>query len=201
MNELQHELKLLRWPLLWLACALLLTLVISMACWQVVKRSGSETNAIRLESLRMQTDARRLASEEQEIRLKIATYQTISARGIIGPEQRLDWVELVRSVQQERQLLGLDYEIQPQKTLSANHGGHAFMNSAMRIQLSLLHEEDLLRFIGDLQARAPAFVRVRTCRIARAGVQPAVPEALPAQLQAGCLLDWITLKSDHGDSK
>ena len=201
MNELQHELRLLRWPILWLACALLLALVIGMTCWQTVKKSRTETNAVRLESLRMQTEAKRLSSEEQEMRIKIKEYQAIAARGIIGPERRLDWVELVRSIQRDRQLLGLDYEIQPQVTLSKSNGGYAFMNSAMRIQLQLLHEEDLLRFVDDLKARAPAFVRVHNCRISRGAGQPVNPDMLPAQLQADCQLDWITLKAETGDKK
>lgn len=201
MKDLRHELQLLRWPLLWFACALLLALAIGMSCWQIVKKSGAETNAVRLESLRMQTDARRLTSEEQEMRIKINEYQAIAARGIIGPERRLDWVELVRNTQRDRQLLGLDYEIQPQTTLSKSNGGHAFMSSVMRVQLPLLHEEDLLRFVGDLQAHAPAFVRVRSCRISRGGGQPADVNSLPALLQADCQLDWITLKAETGDKK
>jgi hypothetical protein len=201
MNTLRAELRLLRWPLLWLGCALLLALAVGMTCWHVVKKAKTEANGAVLESLRLQTEANRLAGEQQEMRARIAEFQAIGARGIIGPERRLEWVELIRSIQVDRQLLGLNYEIQPQATLSNANGAYAFMNSVMRVQIPLLHEEDLMRFIGDLQARAPAFVRVRSCRVVR-GAGPATDDgAIASQLQADCQLDWITLRRGEGERK
>lgn len=200
MSELKTEIRLLRWPLTLLGAALLLAFAVGMGCWHLAQKANGEANNAVLESLRLQTDARRLQSEEQEIRIKIGAYQNIVARGIVGPERRLDWVELIREIQQEHHLLGLDYEIQPQVALPQSGSGYAFMNSAMHVQIPLLHEDDLLRFVNSLQARAPAFVRVRNCRINRGGT-PTVnegnqPDQLQAQLQADCQLDWITLQSE-----
>lgn len=203
MSKLQTELRLLRWPLLSLGAALIIALAVSMTAWHFMQKTRIETNQVELESLRIQEESRRLAAEESEMHDKITTYQAIAARGVIGQERRLDWVELVRSVQRDRQLLDLEYEIQPQTPLpNANAGGgYTFMNSVMRVQIPLLHEEDLLRFIGDLQYQAAAFVRLRSCRITRNSGNSTQPESpLPAQLQAECLLDWITLKSQAGDS-
>lgn len=200
MNELKTEVHLLRWPLTLLGAALLLALAVGLSCWHLVQKTNNEANNAVLESLRMQTDARRLQSEEPEIRIKIGAYQGIAARGIVGPERRLDWVELIRDIQQEQQLLGLDYEILPQVVLPQTNTGYALMNSTMRVQIPLLHEGDLLRFVSALQSRAPAFVRVRSCRIIRSATQAASESHLlnqiQAQLQADCQLDWITLQSD-----
>lgn len=201
MSELKTELRLLRWPLALLGAALLLALAVGLGCWHLVQKANGEANNAVLESLRMQTDARRLQSEEQDIRIKISAYQGIVARGIVGPERRLDWVELIRDIQQEHQLLGLDYEILPQVVLPQPNTGYAFMNSTMRVQIPLLHEGDLLRFVNALQSRAPAFVRVRSCRIIRGTTQAASETSLPAQLQADCQLDWITLQGQSEQNR
>jgi len=201
MSELKAEIRLLRWPLTLLCAALLLALAVGLSCWHLVQKANGEANNAVLESLRMQADARRLQSEEQDIRIKIDAYQGIVARGIVGTERRLDWVELVRDIQQEHQLLGLDYEILPQVVIPQANTGYALMNSTMRVQIPLLHEGDLLRFVSALQARAPAFVRVRSCRIIRSTTQAASETSLPAQLQADCQLDWITLQGQTEQSR
>lgn len=203
MSRTREELRLLRWPLLGLAAMLLLALGVGTAALHFVRESRTHTAAAEAEAARLRAEARRLQSEEQDMRAKIAAYQSIAARGMIGPEQRLGWVELIRAVQRERRLPGLEYEFQPQQSLPGMSGnsGYTFMNSPMRARLDLLHEDDLLRFVGDLQARAPALVRLRSCRIVRTdggarntpkpGANVAGP---PPQLQADCLLDWITLQ-------
>lgn len=201
MSTLQTELRLLRWPLISLGVALVIALAVGLTAWHFMQQTRKQTNQIVLDSLRIQDEARRLAAEEQEIHDKIDIYQAILARGIIGPERRLDWVELIRASQRERQLLDLEYEIQPQIPLpkANSNGGYTFMDSAMRVQIPLLHEEDLLRFITDIQTHASAFVRVRSCRITRAAPNQVKPGEGPSpNLQAECLLDWITLKDQTG---
>ena len=92
-------------------------------------------------------------------------YKRQQERGIIGPEQRLEWVELLKEIRDKRRLIDLQYEIAPQRLLDGNPTGrYAFHSSAMKLQLRLLHEEDLTRLIGDLRSQAKALIRVRSCR-------------------------------------
>lgn len=206
MIRSREELRLLRWPLLGLAAMLLLALGVGAAALHFVRESRTHTAAAEAEAARLRAEARRLQSEEQDMRAKISAYQGMAAHGMIGPEQRLAWVELIRTVQRERRLPGLEYEFQPQQALAGmngNGGGYTFMNSPMRAKLDLLHEEDLLRFVADLQTQASALVRLRSCRVvrtdgvARNTMQPDANVAgPPPQLQADCLLDWITLQDN-----
>ena len=139
-------------------------------------------------------------SEEREIKEKAAVFSKLRARGVIGEEQRLDWVELIKEVRDARKLLDVQYEFAPQQSLDkSNVSGYSFKGSAMRLQMKLLHEGDLLNFINDLRAKAKAYVRVRGCnvtRIPRAGHV----EGDFALLNAECELEWITILPAKGAS-
>jgi hypothetical protein len=140
----------------------------------------------------------RAQDEEKELREKIARYQQLNDRGIVGQEHRLDWVERIRAIKQERNLIDLQYELAPQAPLDPavvpNTGaGVELMSSPMKLQMQLLHEGDLLGFIGDLNRNVQAFIRVKQCDITRIPITPRERGA-PPQLRADCELDWITLR-------
>lgn len=138
---------------------------------------------------------RQVREEEIEIKQKSALFNRLMERGILGEEQRLDWVELLKEVRDQRQLIDLRYEIAPQRALDRQvSGGFAFFASAMKLQVKLLHEEDLTRLLGDLRARARALIKVQSCTIAR--LPPVSEERTSgrANLTADCEIDWLTLR-------
>ncbi len=127
-----------------------------------------EKSAALAERNEFDSKLKRVRSEENEIKLKTSIFKTLQAQGIIGNEHRLEWVKLLKSVHETRQLIDLQYEIAPQRRLDADTGyGLAFFASTMKVQLKLLHEEDLTRFIGDLRRNAPALIRIRNCDVSR----------------------------------
>ncbi len=137
---------------------------------------------------------KRVRSEEIEIKQKSALFNTLQSRGVIGDEQRLDWVELLKEIRDRRRLLDLQYEIAPQRPLDANPvGGFGFYASSMTVQLKLLHEEDLTRLLDDLRQQARALIQVKSCSVSRLP-RGGSDSGLPAQLQAECRIDWITLR-------
>lgn len=140
---------------------------------------------------------RRVRDEELEIKSKTATFQEIVARGIVGPEKRLEWVELIGDIRRQRQLLDPEYEFQPQAPMGAPVGGFQFVGSPMSLRLPLLHEGDLLGLLDDLQTRAPALVQPRECVIERQQVQ-ATRDSPPINLLATCELQWITIRRSGG---
>lgn len=201
MNPLRTELRLLRWPLLCLGLALLLALGVGLVALHFVETSEKQAEAAELAAANSRSETQRLQNEEQDIRAKIAAFQRIATRGIVGPERRLDWVDLMRSVQHERKLLGLEYEIQPRRTWSGSSGagtGYRFMSSAVRVQIPLLHEDDLLHFLADVHADAAAFTRLRSCKLQRYTTTAPTGGTLSAQINAECQMDWITLMPENG---
>lgn len=136
---------------------------------------------------------KQVRSEEAEIKQKSAVFNTLRARGIIGEEQRLEWVELLKDIRDRRRLLDLQYEIAPQRPLDASPGNaFAFYASTMKVQLKLLHEEDLTRLLDDLRRQASALIQVRSCAVSRLP-RGGADDASNAHLQADCQIDWVTL--------
>lgn len=140
----------------------------------------------------------RVRSEEDEIKRKSTLFHELQQRGVIGEELRLDWVELLKDIRDQRRLLEMHYEIAPQRSIDTNPGsGYAFYSSAMKLQVGLLHEEDLTRLIADLRQRAKALIQVRSCKVARLP-RGATESGIAAQLQAECQIEWITLHEMEG---
>lgn len=130
--------------------------------------------------------------DEQQIRTKIDRYRTLLANGITRPERRLDWVETMRNIKEKRRLFVMEYEITPQQPLDPQNvatGGYSFLVSAMKLDMLLLHENDLLGLLAELKSQVPALVSVRRCTLERL---PAPEQG--AQLRAQCEIDWITLQ-------
>lgn len=188
------SLKSLAWSLvLLLACALL-----SAALVAGVTLLGRQAAAVHKQTQAQQKETRaRLAranDDEREIRAKIARYQEMIARGRTAPERRLEWVETLRSIREDRRLLGLEYEIAPQRPLddkAALVGGYQFLVSPMKIEMPLLHENDLLGLVADLSARVEALVSVRRCKLERL---PGAVQQNTATLKAQCEIDWLTMQ-------
>lgn len=138
-------------------------------------------------------------AEEAEIAEKIDRFRHLVARGAIGSEQRLAWVELIRDARARHQLGALDYEFSPQHPLDpaiapSDAGQLEAASSALRIRLPLLHEGELLTLLDDLSVNASALVRIRECSMVRQNPADTAAE----KLQADCLLDWITFRTRSG---
>ncbi|MES2075086.1 MAG: hypothetical protein V4462_05635 [Pseudomonadota bacterium] len=132
-------------------------------------------------------------NEKQEIRAYQPRFIALRARGMIGEENRLDWVEAVRQVQERRRLPPLSYEIDPQQPVrleaAVGLGEYRLRASRMRLHMDLLHEMDLFNFLADLRARS--FYAAQDCSLKRQAVAQNVANA--PTLTADCTLNWLTL--------
>ncbi len=138
---------------------------------------------------------KQVREEESEIKQKSILFNKLQERGIIGEEQRLDWVELLKDIRDKRRLIDLRYDISPQRALDSGPASDfAFYGSAMKIELKLLHEEDLTRLLGDLQSQARALIRVNSCHVER--LPPTAHERGEgwANLSADCEIEWLTVR-------
>jgi hypothetical protein len=137
----------------------------------------------------------RIAEEEREVKEKINVYQRLKALHIIGEERRLEWADAVARIRAQRELLDVRYRVERQRLLLSapgKPGNIDFFASTMRVDLALLHEEDLLRFLGDLRDSGNAYYAVRSCSMSRTGNAGGGATLVP-RLRADCNIDLITL--------
>jgi hypothetical protein len=137
----------------------------------------------------------RIAEEEREVSQKIDVYKQLKSLNILGEERRLEWADAINRIRVQRELLDVRYRVERQKLLTSAAGKPAsvdFFASTMRVEMQLLHEEDLLRFLADLRASGNAYYSVKKCVLTRTG-QPVGGATMTPRLAAQCDIDLITI--------
>lgn len=194
MNFTAHDLGKLQWPLL--GALLMMALAILPAWWSDdnLARAQRERDTAERGRTAAEQRLRQVRTEEQELRGRAALYQHMQRTGITGNEQRLEWTELIEDIRQQMRIPAVNYEFGVRKPLDKDGAPeHGFFASPMRIQLRLLHEEDLLNFLRRLQREARALVLIRNCTLSPLA-NPAIGSTDLARLNAECDLRWITIR-------
>lgn len=136
--------------------------------------------------------------QQQIIATHLADYQTLVARGFVGAEDRLAWIEAAQLANREAGLYGLDYRLTPRtSSLPALAKGLPLGQTVMTLTMPLLVESDLSRFLTALMARAPGVVRIKRCRLSQLTDAPFEAVNQP-RLQAECELLWFTVAENTG---
>jgi len=137
----------------------------------------------------------RIAEEEREVSEKLDVYRRLGQLNILGEERRLEWADAITRIRTERELLDLRYRVERQRLLVSAPGKPANVDlfaSTMKVELALLHEEDLLRFLADLRNSGNAFYSVQRCALSRTG-QAATGVSITPRLRADCEIDLVTI--------
>jgi len=139
-----------------------------------------------------------VSEEEREIKENMVWYARMSSRGMVDQENRLDLIDSIAKIKAARKLFEIRYTIDSQKPLAypgmTPAGALDLAASRMRLEMQLLHEEDLLKFLSDLEAAALSQVSIRHCtidRLERNGVQAS--SASP-RLSSICEVDLVVVK-------
>ena len=131
--------------------------------------------------------------QQQLITTHLGAYRALAARGFVGAEDRLAWIEAAQHANRDAGLYGLDYRLTPRTTsLPALAQDLPLGQTVMTLTMPLLLETDLTRFLTALKARAPGVFRVQECRLSRLNSAFAAASHSP-QLQAECDLLWFTV--------
>ena len=191
----QQDMKLLRWPIL----GALLLIAIGAGALALSERQLDAARKLREQLQKQGKTAQERVSkaseEEKEIRNHLVYYQRMLDSGMVGPRNRLDLIETISGIKSQRKLLDIRYNIAPQKPVDYTGivatGSMDFVTSRMQLDMMLLHEEDLLNFVRDLQAAGQSLVSVRQCTLVRS--DRGMPVGLAPGVQARCVIDLITL--------
>lgn len=145
------------------------------------------------------------SGDEKDVIVRyLSGYQFLQRLGFAGPEQRINWLDGLRLTNQQTQLFGVDYQIGTQQPYPyANEldaGQLTLYQSLMKINLGLLHEGDLMRFLGTLAKLGVGVFSVNECIIERQDTGGSI--RYQSNLRAQCELAWITVRpAAPGDKK
>ena len=183
--------------------------------WQAEKKADvvSQRNLQELRG-RLETAKR----ERADLQGSEETYKGLIARGAFVPERRLDFVEAMAELKRRHNLMGLEYEIAPQRPLKfaagGNYSGVGIMASRVRMKIHAYHDGELVAFLDEFPRISRGFFPLDKCSIKRiaaaeqrapAGDQRSVaaddapPVSLPVlvaltpAIEADCTMEWITL--------
>jgi hypothetical protein len=195
MNLTREELKRIALPLLAAAALLGAGAALIWLSGQSLAASQRELALAQVERRQNTERLARIAEEEREVKEKLDVYKQLKSLSILGEERRLEWADAITRIRTQRELLDLSYRVDRQRMLKSVPGkpdNIEFLASTMRVQLALLHEEDLLRFLADLRASGNAYYSVKSCQLARTGLA-ATGGTITPRLRASCEIDLITV--------
>ena len=142
-----------------------------MLTQRLVQKAAGEQQAAAAERVSAQSKLDRATDEERDIRDRLVDYRKLLDRGVIGEEQRLNWVDRIGEIKTARKLFDVRYSIDVREPVDypglAGAGDVELMASPMKLEMSLLHEEDLFRFLDDLRGALSAYVVVKSCSLQR----------------------------------
>ncbi len=195
MKLTSHDWKVLQIPLMVLAAtAVFIGLLVGYTGHQADKARQALENqqgALNGARQRFQTSG----AEKDMIVKYMPLYLELVRQGFIGEERRIEWIDDLRTINQQFKLFGISYSIGAQEVykppFSLNTGGFVLHRSVMKIEAPLLHEGDLMTIFNTLAAKERAPFMVRDCVITRVG-GGGKNKFLP-NLTSACEIDWLTV--------
>jgi hypothetical protein len=142
--------------------------------------------------------------ERADIERLLPLLQRLQSQGLYGDEKRLEWIERLRGMERRWPGLKLQYTIEAQAVQPATGAAAAgvvapplpvapgstrrieLFATRMRLTMTLVHEEDMLRVLEELAQAQLGHVSVERCEMNRAN---------GAAIKAECTLIWNTLRA------
>ncbi len=137
------------------------------------------------------------SGDEKDVIVRfLKDYEYLQRIGFVGEEQRINWLDGLRLANQQTRLFGIDYQIGTQRPYpyanELNPGQMAIFQSEMKISFKLLHEEDLMRFLGTLAKQGAGVFSVTECMMERMETGGSI--RFQPNIRAECDLAWITMR-------
>jgi hypothetical protein len=133
--------------------------------------------------------------EKELIARYLPKYRALEARGFIGSENRISWIDALRIADQRAGGFGVQYHLSAQSPykglLSDNPIATRLRRSTMDIRFGVVHEGQFLAFLDALEAQDAGMFALRSCSLEP--VRKDKPQPRTQNLNARCEIDWVTL--------
>src|SRR5450830_1927266 len=183
----------LRYPAVGLGLALIL---MTLLCTYVesIRDQSQQTLDRQSSQLRQARQKFQTSGQEKYTIVKyLPLYEQLIRDGFIGEEQRIAWIDHLRTIHDQNKLFKINYSIASQEdyqpTFALNAGTFKLKRSVMKLDLAMLHEGDLLVLIEQLHAMEATPFILRDCEIIR--FSRTISNSYIPNMQAQCELDWI----------
>ncbi len=196
--NLEPDWQYMKKPLITFAVAVALCLsVLTWSYAHLARHKQQYTNIT--QQIREQKAAIRLhISDTNTLKKYNHLYNRLKARGAIGSEHRLVWINTFRSAVQNLKLRSARYRLRAQQEVSkhfgVNGGNVRLYASTMKIDVEMLHEGDLLSLLAALR-KAPGLFNVASCSL-KAKEAKIVFNAQASNVIALCDINWYTFVID-----
>ncbi len=191
MKRLSNSLLL---PFLVLLAALAAALAVVKTTAGSVAAAQRRFDAQHAQLIAAQTRVQKSGTEKELIARYLPNYQKLDALGFVGEDQRINWLDALRNVNQKGGLFGISYDITPKKAYpyAAALGGSQLnlSQSVMKLRFQMLHEGDLQKFFEYLAEQNAGVFIVNQCSVRRASITPVA--RFQPNMNAECELAWIT---------
>lgn len=139
--------------------------------------------------------------EENMIHEYYPQYVELLEQGVIGREQRLNWIEVLRAFGEETRIPMLQYEISSQNEHASEYpitlGQFKVYSSVMKLDLKLLHEGDLLNLLDSIENDSLGLNSVNICELERTQYATLF-DITKSNVLARCEINWFTIKKADG---
>jgi len=192
----QSDLQALRIPLLVLLAALVAGALAIYYTDRLMAAAGRQLLQQQAELKQAQVRLQKSGDEKDVIVRFLDRYRQLERAGLIGEEQRINWLDGLRLANQQADLFGVDYQIGAQKpypfAAEFDPGQLALNQSLMQLRFRLLHEGDLLRFFDALTRQSAGVFTIDQCLLRRIDTRGAI--RYQPNVNAECDVSWITVK-------
>ena len=134
--------------------------------------------------------------EKAMISQYLPAYKALQARGFIGSENRLKWIDALRTVDRGLGNFGVRYQLSAQGAyqgpLSDEPVATSLRQSSMEIRFGVVHEGHFLAFFDALEAQQAGTYSLQSCSLEPAHRDK--PQPRSSNLNANCQIDWVTMQ-------
>jgi hypothetical protein len=196
MKLSKNDLGVMRNSLITLAIAVSCGLLLIIFSAEQSELAGKDWRDAQRQLRSAQSELSNAKQDQSNMDDYLAEYSASVNQHLIGAEARLDWVENLEKLHQQKIIEDFRYTIGPQKNYAVlpaiDSGNFNIHYSEMRVQLDLLHEEQLLNFFDAVRSQIKGWYQLEGCTLVRNAIDP---KNSGAQLKAECSGGWITLQN------
>lgn len=195
MKLTQQDWKILQMPLVMLAAVTVAMGALVAYTHYLKEQATKELQAQQSQLNQARTRLEASGAEKSMIAQYMPLYLDLVRRGFIGEERRIEWIDNLRTINQNYKLFGINYTIGAQEPYKAPFsvatGPFVLNSSEMKLETPLLHEGDLATILKAMSDAGHAPFLVRDCVLTRSG-SGARNKFLP-NLNATCEIEWLTV--------